>query len=686
LLQPISYVFEEEYGSMMKISMDEVEKAYDTVSRVKLLETLEEIGVEGRLFEYAVDFLTNRQFRVKIGEDTSEVAVQENGVPQGLSFSVQLFKVAMDRLRKFLDVEGCETFLYVDDIAMAFVLKGTYVSETRKRLIQRCVDSVIRWAASFGMRLSHKKSKVVRFTKRQNSTKILIPTFMIGNHEIGQLKEHKFLGVVFDEKLSFIQQINSVVKSASKDLGILRYLGSDRRGIRRDRLLMVLNSKVRAKIEYGGIILRNVPKGHLRKLDVVYNKGLRICLGAYPMTPVVSLYSEAAVPTISSRRQELAMRFLIKVLGQQQHYLLDAIEKVPKRWNARQARRKNNPESTLRQVFDQLEVEQLTSIAKTQAFQVIPFWTESLVKVDTLLHDMPRASRSPLEWQIEVRAMEHQYRNYIIRYTDGSKLEEGTGCGVVSKESSIFGAKLADETSIYAAEQTAIYHGASVDLDPDEKVAIFSDSLSSLEALKARDDNNSSTLLFMNRLEQLDREIVLVWIPAHMGVPGNEKADEEAKRGAMYEGEPLSLELTIKDAMESLKRRMSMTREADWSAVQNNFLRRIKPEYQKIEMPRSLNRKEERIITRLRLGATRFTNQYIFYKDLSPNPCWFCLESRSSEEDVRLSVLHFMETCRMTEVVEARRKFNVNMASLAKPREFERVIGFVKEIGLFNEL
>jgi len=510
----------------------DIEKAYDTVSRNQVLKHLAEMGVRGNMFRYAEEFLKDRRFRVKISDQLSGEAVQEEGVPQGLSFSVQVFKVAMDQIQKF--VGDCEMFLFADDIAFVFVLKGKKLPETRRKQIQKNLDELVRWAQSFGMKLSDKKSKIVKFTKRKSP--IVLPSFKIGDKNISQVSETKFLGVIFDEKLTFRSHIDSTVEKASKDISILKFLGSNKLGVCRNSLLHVLNSKIRSKLEYGEMIMRNASQGQLRKLDVVYNRGLRVCLGAYRTTPVKSLYGEAGVLTLDARRRMSAQKFLVKVLGQRQHFLADALKKPLKRLNAAQLRRKNNKESNLRETYTELENRGVAEVKSTANHLSTPLWMKSNIKFDLDLHRkngtvQTKDALPPEEWQDYARKKLEQYKNFTIRFTDGSKIEDQTGFAVVSKNGLIYSSRLANNTSVYTAEQMGIYHAAS-EPTSGNKVAIFTDSLSSILALMSRDDSNLSTLLFLNLMEELKKEIVLIWIPSHMGIPGNDRADREAKLAA----------------------------------------------------------------------------------------------------------------------------------------------------------
>ncbi|XP_041364101.1 uncharacterized protein LOC121379523 [Gigantopelta aegis] len=89
----------------------------------------------------------------------------------------------------------------------------------------------------------------------------------------------------------------------------------------------------------------------------------------------------------------------------------------------------------------------------------------------------------------------------------------------------------------YAAEVEALIHAARIISTREENcshVVFLTDALSALQALKN------------NKLERLSEalhpissfnQVVLQWIPAHCGIPGNENADRLAKLGAAKEKE-----------------------------------------------------------------------------------------------------------------------------------------------------
>ena len=68
----------------------DLEKAFDVMDRGGVLELLKEYGIGGAMFNYIQDFLTDRTFKVKVGNSMSDLYVQENGTPKA-QYSLRLY-------------------------------------------------------------------------------------------------------------------------------------------------------------------------------------------------------------------------------------------------------------------------------------------------------------------------------------------------------------------------------------------------------------------------------------------------------------------------------------------------------------------------------------------------------------------------------------------------------------------
>ena len=92
-----------------------LEKAYDTAWRYGILKAIHECGLRGEMPLFIKAFLTNRFFRVKIGDTVSDRCRQEEGVPQGCVLSVTLFALAINGITSVLP-PGVLYTLFVDDL------------------------------------------------------------------------------------------------------------------------------------------------------------------------------------------------------------------------------------------------------------------------------------------------------------------------------------------------------------------------------------------------------------------------------------------------------------------------------------------------------------------------------------------------------------------------------------------
>ncbi len=68
---------------LMNIVFFDIEKAYDSMWREGLLIKLNKIGIRVWLYNWVLDFLSERRFIVKVGSEVSEEFEIINGIPHG---------------------------------------------------------------------------------------------------------------------------------------------------------------------------------------------------------------------------------------------------------------------------------------------------------------------------------------------------------------------------------------------------------------------------------------------------------------------------------------------------------------------------------------------------------------------------------------------------------------------------
>ena len=78
-------------------------------------------------------------------------------------------------------------------------------------------------------------------------------------------------------------------------------------------MLRLCRSLVRSKLYYGCIVYGLARKSYLQMLDPVHNQGLRLCLGAFRISPVENLYVDAHEPCLGARRAKLSLQYASKI-------------------------------------------------------------------------------------------------------------------------------------------------------------------------------------------------------------------------------------------------------------------------------------------------------------------------------------------------------------------------------------
>jgi ribonuclease HI len=139
------------------------------------------------------------------------------------------------------------------------------------------------------------------------------------------------------------------------------------------------------------------------------------------------------------------------------------------------------------------------------------------------------------EWQ---NGFNPDNKGHLVWYTDGSKTNEGTGAGVYkwgSRKGHSF--RLSLHTTVSQAEIYAIKASIMENTENGYKgrsIYILSDSQAAIKALNNFQINSKLVLDCHQSLVRLaeHNRFQLIWVPGHMGICGNEMADQLSRQGS----------------------------------------------------------------------------------------------------------------------------------------------------------
>jgi len=271
-----------------------------------------------------------------------------------------------------------------------------------------------------------------------------------------------------------------------------------------------------------------------------------------------------------------------------------------------------------------------------------------------------------------------EFSDFVHIYTDGSKDREKVASAAIV-QSSLLCCRLPDASSIFWAELTAIILALDwVKNASSKKFVIFSDSLSSLQSINNQKSHHplvQNILVQCHHLKNTNKHVAFCWVPSHVGIPGNEKADRAAKVA-------LSLnvgnhKIPYSDYKQSINSYVNGVWQANWTALRNNKLQSVKPIIGETKLRNITRRDEESLIHRLRLGHTSLTHGCLINKTDLPQ-CINC--------NVPLTVKHILIDCNTYTNIRTQFFTANNMQLLFNLPSCKPVVDFLHAVNLIGKL
>ena len=232
----------------------------------------------------------------------------------------------------------------------------------------------------------------------------------------------------------------------------------------------------------------------------------------------------------------------------------------------------------------------------------------------------------------------HPDHEYV--YTDGSRTDMGVGCALVHGDT-FYKAKLNKHYSIFTAEAVAILQATNyIRAHMLTKCVICTDSMSVLLAVQSQHCTHPLIIDIRDALHELNGdggECLLLWIPGHCGIIGNEKADVQAKLAVQMPEEEDEYPVPSQEYLPTLKSACKEYLQDTWDNYNlPTNLKEIKQTVGHWTSSVRAIRREEVVLCRLRLGHTRLTHSYLLDHVDRPE-CRRC--------NVYLTVRHILVDC-----------------------------------------
>ncbi|XP_055605898.1 uncharacterized protein LOC129754062 [Uranotaenia lowii] len=613
----------------------------------------------------------------------------ETGLCQGSVLSVTMFLLAINTLTNYLPA-NIQCLIYADDVIL--IATGPDAESTENKL-QIALNELESWESKSGFKISAEMSVTVVYRTPRKKKPTSRSNLKLNGAIVPRKTSHKCLGVILDQHLKFRAHAEELKAACQQKIIFIRSIASRTWGGDRNTLLKLYRSTILEKLLYAAPLLSAMDGKALESLEKVHNAGLRAIVGAFITSPIVSLQVETGIPSLKTLIDQRTMLYTVRrsAVGHAEQNFgtevssssssSDEASSSDKRWGERPRIQANTFQNRGRDGMNELGVH----LPRIASFGIpeCPPWHRTKPRVDKSLHIKLAQGAPPNDLRNTFCALRRtKYRIHRTIYTDGSKQNSKCGYGVVSEEF-VLQKRLNDICSIFAAESEAVKHALSwiVDQRVARAYLLCTDSMSvvtSLEKHKVYSRWKDHIQILLNQITEIGAEIVFCWVPSHIGIPGNERADQEAKK-ALELAEDEQFMVDLKEVRKIVKNQITNRWQADWHSSSSNKLREVKNTVLPFKAVFQDNRREDVILARLRIGHTQLTHAFLLDRVDRPL-CPRCNEA--------LTVKHCMAMCPQLE--NERRNHgvpgNLREALADDSRMAKTVLEYLKFIQLYDRI
>lgn len=362
---------------------------------------------------------------------------------------------------------------------------------------------VEKWCTENGLSVNPQKTKLVLFTNKRKLSKLNLP--YLNGIKLTLADQVKFLGFILDKKLSWKQHIQEKIKKATKIYWQCRVAFGKTWGLKPKVVHWLYTSIIRPILFYGSHVWYHKVKINKVKTDLEHVQRMILMgiTGTMKSTPTKAL--------------EVLINILpVDMFGEQEATITAIRLKNANCWKDSthghatilNSHKESMPELQMHadKCIPQYHFEKNFNVTLTQR----DFWE----------------NENPLE------------PADLNIYTDGSKMDSGSGLGIYSTNPQLKVYKPLDKyATITQAETCAIIETCNILISREthnKNINICSDSQASLKALNGHCFTSKLMIECIESLKSLSNsnKVNLLWVPGHSNVEGNEKADNLARMGS----------------------------------------------------------------------------------------------------------------------------------------------------------
>ncbi|XP_049945307.1 uncharacterized protein LOC126427123 [Schistocerca serialis cubense] len=265
-------------------------------------------------------------------------------------------------------------------------------------------------------------------------------------------------------------------------------------------------------------------------LNSIHHRGLRLVTGAFYSSPIESLYAEAAELPLTCWRDVLLCWYACQLLSVPTTLIISPSSTILLTVSMGCMSALLPPGVRFHRLLQQLDFALTTTFREGES--ATPPWLQAPVHIHLDLSLLPKEATPDAVYCSRFVELRARLTSNTFIYTNGSKTDDGVGCAFVVGDVT-FKYRLLEQCSSFTAELFALYQAVQYVCRHHHSLYVLcSDSLSALQRFGAPYPVHPLVQRIQQSLHSFADDgcpVSFMWVPGHVGVPGNEAADVAAK-------------------------------------------------------------------------------------------------------------------------------------------------------------
>ncbi|XP_070066455.1 RNA-directed DNA polymerase from mobile element jockey isoform X5 [Drosophila virilis] len=255
----------------------DIQEAFDRVWHAGLLSKIKD-KLNPQLFSTIASFLTERTFQVVQDGVASQTKRIKAGVPQGSVLGPTLYSLFTHDMptanaSRRNDRQDLLVATFADDTAILAKNKCVYVATD---LLQEYLKRFENWACRWNIAVNPGKCATVTHTLRKDSC----PGLFLHGELLEQYRQHKYLGVTLDRRLTFSKHVSAVTSNIKSKIRRMSWLLNSKNKLSLRNKVLIYKVILAPVWRYGLQVYGIAAKTHLNKIRIIQAKTLRKITGA----------------------------------------------------------------------------------------------------------------------------------------------------------------------------------------------------------------------------------------------------------------------------------------------------------------------------------------------------------------------------------------------------------------------